>query len=181
MMKSRNLWAAGVLIGCLAGMAGMLSAQTKQAPATLDDLLTELRGLRADLTQSSSATTRTQLLVARMQIQEQRIDAVTRQIAEVRNQLSGIRQRTTLMESSLKGAEDGLAQAAGDERRQQEAVLADIKRNFGAEHAQLQQQMQDLTARESELLNQFSTEQIRWNDFNERLDALERALQPTTR
>jgi hypothetical protein len=69
----------------LMSIGAVVGAQTTAIPATLDDLLSELRGLRSDLARSSNATVRTQMLVARMQIQEQRINTVLRQITEVQN------------------------------------------------------------------------------------------------
>lgn len=52
-----------------------------------------------------------------------------------------------------------------------------MKQRLGPVLAQFQQRVQELTLRQSELMNQFATEQIRWNDFNDRLDGLERSLQ----
>jgi hypothetical protein len=58
----------GMAVGtCLAVLVvAVASGQAQRSPATLDDLLTEIRGLRADLSQQSGASLRTQLLVARL-------------------------------------------------------------------------------------------------------------------
>jgi hypothetical protein len=117
------------------------------------------------------------MLVARMQVQEQRINTVLRQVAEVQYEIVTTRQMVTGLEGQLKQAENELAQAKPDERQQIEAAFTDSKERFGPQIAQFQRRVQELTLRESELMNQFSTEQIRWNDFNDRLDALERSLQ----
>ena len=47
----------------IVAFVGSLAAQARTTPATLDDLLAELRAVRADKAQSSSAVVRTQLLV----------------------------------------------------------------------------------------------------------------------
>lgn len=157
---------------------GLLSAQTQQSPATLDDLVSEIRGLRADIARSSNATVRTHMLVARMQIQEQRINTVLRQITEVQNQLAEARQMTADNEGTLKRIQDAITRAENNE--QLEVLtneLADIKQRSGPLLAQFQQRVQELTLRENELMSQFSAEQVRWNDFNDRLDILERSLQ----
>ena len=162
---------------------GVLGAQTRQSPATLDNLLSEIRGLRADIARSSSATIRTQMFVARMQIQEQRINTVLRQITEVQNQIAQARQMAAALEGPLKQAETDAARTAGDagisaeERKRNQYAVADMKERLGLQLAEVQQRVQELTTRESELISQYSTEQIRWNDFNNRLDALERSLQ----
>ena len=176
MRNQRVVYAVGALIGCF-GVA--IAAQTRTA--TLDDVVAEIRGLRAEMSRSANATVRTQLLVARMQIQEQRINLVTRQITEVQTQLAQVKQVIAQMEVPLKQAEAELARATGDERREMELSVADAKLRFGTPLAQLQQRVQDLTFHESELMNQFATEQVRWTDFNERLDALERSLQDSLR
>lgn len=156
---------------------GLLAAQTTRGPATLDDLLSEIRGLRADIARSSNATVRTQMLVARMQVQEQRINTVLRQITEVQNQIATTRQIVVSIEGSIKQAIGDPAQAPPQERQKIQAELAHFKEQFGPQLAELQQRLQGLALRESELMGQFSTEQIRWTDFNDRLDALERSLQ----
>jgi hypothetical protein len=174
---------SGALAVILLATCGLLGAQAKQNPATLDDLLSEIRGLRADVARSSSASVRTQMFVARMQIQEQRINTVLRQITEVQNQIVQVRQMVTALEGPLKLAETDFARTSADisvsaeERRQNQYAFADMKQRVGPQLVQAQQRIQDLTLRESELTNQFTTEQIRWNDFNDRLDSLERSFQ----
>src|SRR4051812_30434517 len=53
-----------------------------------DALLAEVRGLRTDFQQVAKVSVRTQLLVARLQLQEQRIIFVGTQLVEVRRRLS---------------------------------------------------------------------------------------------
>ena len=62
---------SAVLVVGVAGSAGgeQRTAPTA-APATMDDLLNELRALRTELRESSAAGLRAQLLVARLQLQE---------------------------------------------------------------------------------------------------------------
>jgi hypothetical protein len=70
-----------------------LSGQMRQGPASLDDVVHELRGIRADLAETSSASVRSQLLVARLQLQGQRIDGLLRQLYDVQSQLGAARQQ----------------------------------------------------------------------------------------
>jgi hypothetical protein len=81
---------------------GFLGAQARQNPATIDDLLSEIRGLRADIARSSNATTRTQMLVARMQVQEQRVNTTVRRIAEVQSELAQARQLVVGLEVEVE-------------------------------------------------------------------------------
>jgi hypothetical protein len=165
-------------LGVLAVSFGVaFAAQSRTGPATLDDLLSEIRGLRADLATSSNATLRTQMLVARIQIQEQRVNTTFRQLTDVQNEMAGVKQMVALNEGQLKQAEHELETTVGNDRVAAELAFADVQRRIGPVLAQFRQRAQELTTRQDELLNQFSTDQVRWNDFNDRLDALERSLQ----
>src|SRR5688500_9338519 len=57
------------------------------APATLDDILKELRALRAELNEATGAGLRAQILVARLALQEQRITGVARELTEIQEKL----------------------------------------------------------------------------------------------
>jgi hypothetical protein len=57
-----------------------------------DELSVEVRALRAELKQASSVCIRTQLLTARLQLQEQRIVTAARQLTDVQTLLADVRQ-----------------------------------------------------------------------------------------
>jgi hypothetical protein len=176
-MTTNTKCGCGALALLLIGFAVSLTAQTKTGPATLDDLLAELRGMRADIAQSSTTLVRAQLLVARIQVQEQRVNAVARQITEAQNELAGVRQMFAAMAVPLKQAEADLERTTVPaERRQMELALTDMKSRVLPQVEEAERRIQALTLRESELANQFAGEQVRWMDFNDRLDALERSL-----
>ena len=173
----RGGWAVAALL--MIGFVASLAAQARPGPATMDDLLAELRGMRGDMAQSSAALVRAQLLVARIQVQEQRVNTVNRQIAEVQSELSSIRQMAAALNVPLKQAHVDVERTLSpDVRRQMELQLADTKTRLLPQIEQAEERIQALTLRESELMSQYSGEQARWVDFNERLDALERSLVP---
>jgi hypothetical protein len=67
------------------GLATLLSGQTPAAPsrqASMDDLVTEVRALRADIQHLGDASIRAQLLVARLQVLVQSIAGFARQLSE---------------------------------------------------------------------------------------------------
>ena len=92
--------AAVVLIGLV--LSAALSGQPVARAATLDDLLVELRGLRADLKATSAASVRAQALVARAALQEQRLRAVSEQLNRVQSQLSAITMEREEAEEQLR-------------------------------------------------------------------------------
>lgn len=87
----RKISQAVVLTAILvAAVAGGVTAQQRPAPsraATLDDLLEELRAFRSELRDSSATSLRAQLVLARLQLQEQRVNTIWRQLSEVEEKL----------------------------------------------------------------------------------------------
>ena len=71
--------------------AQQLPARTP-ALATLDEVLVELRALRAELNETANASLRAQLLVARLALQEQRITVVGKELADVQEKLRAVEQ-----------------------------------------------------------------------------------------
>jgi hypothetical protein len=159
-----------ILIGLLASLGGVLFAQGTQVSE--DPLLAEVRALRAEVHQIASASIRTQLLVARLQLQEQRVLMAGRQLLEVQNALATTRQEMAgeearveqLEKSSMRDTSQGQAQV-------QQAVLG-----AKAQIEQLRRQEQQLQAREMECLEAANNAQRQWIDFGARLDAVERSV-----
>ena len=174
-----NRWvlsAIGIAAVATVGLATGLSAKTqfqRQTPATLDDLLSEVKGLRADIGQSSAATIKTQLLVARLQVEEQRINGIAKQIADVEQQLAPIRQSIAMMTPDLKRLDDARRSANNDPDLSDR--IEQIKTGLDTH----QRRERELAGQEANLAQQYALEQSRWSEFNDRLDALERSL--TTR
>jgi hypothetical protein len=186
MTKEHGLRALiGVTVICVAfgTFALAQSPAARQGPASLDDLLVEIKGLRADLAQSSSATIKTQLLLARLQVEEQRMNGIAKQMVDVQTQLSTARQSVAATESSFKKLDDIVS------GRSPSSIPAEVQKEFMAQlSGQLgdlkstleiqQRREQELTNQGAVLANQFAAEQSRWSEFNDRLDALERSLSP---
>src|SRR5215203_62578 len=118
MAKNRNvtvvliLVAAGAAWGILT-REPIVSAQQRgpsdQARVDLNaELLAEVRGLRADLAQSNRASVRAQLLVARVQLQEQRIMYFDRRRAEVAARIAEAAEKSRQAAAELTGVEEKL-------------------------------------------------------------------------
>jgi hypothetical protein len=163
-----------IACGLLIAGAVAVSGQSQRQPATLDDLVMEIRALRADLKASAVATTRTQMLTARLQLQEQRI-------AVLANQRSDIMARL-VVETRLRADAQDHVQRFEEMKNRNESVgippteLEDQERFFKGTFAQHRDAEQQLRGQESDLSAQIAAEQNRWQDFNNRLDELERSL-----
>jgi chromosome segregation ATPase len=159
------------------GPAGMVSGQTARPTATLDDLLAEVRGLRAEINHVAAASIRAQLLVTRLSLQEQRIRTLADGLAEAQRMLrtSGADRRAR--SAHLERLEDTLrdATASSSGRGDLEAMLRHVRE--GVDRSGREEQA--LRAQEQELLKTLSAEETLWLDFNSRLAELERALPPT--
>jgi hypothetical protein len=165
----------GIAIGtCLALLVvNVVFGQGQRSPATLDDLLAELRGLRADLNASVGTTTRAQVIVGRLQVQEQRIASVGRDLLDVQTELRAAmqqRQRTSGMVAAMKQRLDGGAVVL--DRVSYARDISEVESRLVRE----QQREDDLRYRENELLHMLVTEQGRWIELNASLDGLERTL-----
>jgi hypothetical protein len=170
--KQVQMLALALLLAAAGAALGAQVATTQpSSSANPDALLAEVRAIRADLANAASASIRTQLLVARLQLQEQRINTVARQLSDVQSQLAGtnlapMTSRVRQLETMLRGS---LSQ---EERASAEQEMAELK--VSMEDAQ--RRADGLQNQEATLSNAFSAEQSRWLELSERLDQIERDI-----
>jgi len=163
------------VVALLVGSVPLASAQTSvpSKPATLDDVIAELRGLRSDMLKLQEASVRAQLLVARLQVQEQRIAGLARDLAQTDEQIRGLEAaRNPFTEMMLKQLSN---QPPG---KPEEQPFADA---FKAQLEKLQNGDPALKERQASLNQLIAEEQARWNAFNAQLEALERDLPVVTK
>lgn len=173
-MNGWQSYRLAVVVGIVGVVGAIVSGQTQRGPATMDDLLTEMRGLRADLAQMAGVSGRMQVLVARLSLQEQRISALVRQLTDVQREMdTTIRERQDT-EAGLAQTEEALKRGSLPPERliDIDYVVTDMKKLL----AQREQRERQLRSTESEVAGLLAQEQSRWNEFNGRIDELERAL-----
>ena len=144
------------------------------APATLDDILKELRALRAELNEAADAGLKAQVLVARLALQEQRITGVGRELSEIQEKLRASEQARPVA-NMLKTF--GVQEAEPGEPATPPNPFFDAIRG---QAEQLEKGEVELKARQEELLRLLAEEQSRWTAFNAQLEALERRAGPST-
>jgi chromosome segregation ATPase len=173
-MVNRRFLSAAAVAGLLIAVAGGVAAQPERRGATLDDLLTEMRGLREDLRQTTGASMRMQLLTARLSLQEQRLAVLSNQRAEILTRLAGAVRERVEIQTRMKNIQGAMQDTSPQMRAQVEGALkADASRL--SERLQAEEQ---LRAQETDINAMIASEQGRWQDFNGRLDDLERSLLP---
>jgi chromosome segregation ATPase len=158
----------------IAALFGSVSGQPARPPATLDDLLAEVGGLRGDITHMLGASIRAQLLTTRLSLQEQRIRMLADQLAESQRNLASIEGDRGARAEHVKQLEslhrEGTAQHS--QIRDLDGMLAGLRQEL----ARSGFQEQALRAEEQALRTAMSAEQNAWIAFNARLDELELAL-----
>ena len=164
-------------IGILGSMAVLLlaasvSGQERQPATPTDELLAEVRALRADINNAAKSQMRAQLLGMRLQLQEQRIGVVSRQLAEVQERLRANAQTQTTLAAQLK-----MFPWAAEAAPQDEAAegFAQILAPFKGHQVELERTDQRLKNEEADLQRLLAVEQSRWAGFNAQIEELERA------
>jgi hypothetical protein len=158
-----------VVVGAAGSAAAQERASADATTPTMEHVLNELRALRAELRESAAASLRAQLLVARVQLQEQRINSVWRQLSEVEDKLAANEKGRAAPEQVFKllGLEPGAEPSP---------AMAPIVEMFKNQLAASEKTDSDLKQRQAELMQLMTQEQSRWTAFNAQLEALEKAV-----
>lgn len=164
-----------VLVVAICGGLLVPAGAQAQTPDVLGELLKEVRALRIAMERAATVGARIQLLVARVQLQEQRIAELSRRAAVVRDELSKADAAIAASSAEAKRYEGFLERGVPAEDRGQIERQLEI---FKAQLAALEKRRQDLANEEALLSQQISTDQGRWTDVNNQLDQLERSLTP---
>ena len=152
-------------------LAPPVSGQGRQPATPTDEVLAEVRALRADINAAARSQMRAQLLGMRLQLQEQRIGVVSRQLAEVQERLRANGQAQTTIAAQLK-LFPWLNSAEGNDA---EEGIGQIFAPFKGHLAELERTDQRLKGEEADLQRLLAAEQARWTAFNAQIEELERA------
>ena len=149
--------------------ATLLTGQAPGAPArsaSMDDLLTEVRALRAEIQQMADSSIRAQLLVARLQVQEQRIAGIARQLSDTEEQIRALEgARNPFLTEMLKNFEKNTPDNP-DEPNPFAGLKAQLEKFENGDPV--------LIERQASLSRLLADEQARWVTFNTQLEELER-------
>ncbi|HTM05262.1 MAG TPA: hypothetical protein VL173_17250 [Vicinamibacterales bacterium] len=181
MLRLRTV-AALLMIGLvLVAADALLRAQAPAAAradggdAVVAALVTEIRGLRADLAAASRNQLRAQMLLGRVQMQEQRLAYLDKQRADTAAAAMAQSQMMSMFQGSMPPGDTSPCDAmpgGADAKRDCEANFAARRRQLADQQSRIQQ----LQQQENDLVNALQTEQARWSEFNSRLDELEQSL-----
>ena len=141
----------------------------------LQALLAEVRGLRLAMEQMTAAGPRVQLVMGRLQIQEQRLNAARRRLDDVRENIASAERESAEGKDRLAMMEEATQRAT--ETAERNALNAEMKVAKGM-LAQKAADIERLRGQEAELTGVVAIEESRWTEISQRLDELDRALSP---
>lgn len=121
-----------------------------------------------------SASIRAHLFVGRLQLQEQRMNTLSAQLAEVRRSLANEDAEQAALADRLKQFQESLG--SGRLHPDAQGEVLGMLRTLKQELSRATPRQDEMRSREIELSGQLVSEQGRWIDFNNRLDEIERSL-----
>jgi len=158
-----------VIAPMVMGAAFLAGQAPSTAPrsASLDDVVAEVRALRSEMTQNAEASLRAQLLVARLQVEEQRISGLARQLSETEQQIR-----------ALEGARNPMLEQMMQEwdKNPPEPGEVDMLAGLRGQLDKIQNGDPVLKERQASLSRMLAEEQARWVAFNSQLEALEKSV-----
>ena len=165
--------AIGGTIGVAASQAPVRQASAPQEDV-LPALLIEVRGLRAAMEEMASAGPRVQLALARVQLQEQRVNNLLRRVEETRDRLAEKQRGYDNSQQEIRGLESMIRdpKPGGPPISELQAMQRGHEQELPRQAAEIQR----LTAEAAALDADLATEQGRWIDLNQRMEALEQSL-----
>lgn len=156
-------------------LTAVASGQGSSPPA--ESLAAEIRALKGDINERLEASIRAQLLVARVQLQEQRVNNVVRQLEGVQEQLRANGQARGPLEAGLTTFGGIQTNLPAERQSDMDAVVGPLRTNL----EQLARSDDELRRQQAQLTAVLSEEQARWTLFNARLEELERTFWKVSR
>ena len=136
---------------------------------SLEELVREVRQLRATLQRMNSAMYKGQVMLERLKLQQDQVARITRELSEARENLSEIRAHQTRLTDLINRTEASVEKGEKDP-----SELAQIKDELNI-HKEREQR---LATREVRLATDVEMERARLNELNDRLNAFELELAP---
>jgi len=156
-----------VLFACMFASAHAAKSQTVTPPTpseqSLQQLVSEVRQLRATLQRINAAVYKGQVLLERLKLQQEQVIEISRDLTQVREQIFDVRAQRSRIREQMKSMQEGVEVGA-----RHPAELAAVRNEF----EQLAQREERLNAREARLASDLETERAILNDLNNKLNVL---------
>ena len=155
-----------VLFACMFVSAHVVKSQTVKNPTSeqsLQELVTEVRQLRATLQRMNTAVYKGQVLLERLKLQQEQVTRLSRELGEIREGIYNVRGERARIREQTKVVKEGVEAGA-----RHPSELASLN----MEMEQLVQREERMIAREARFAADLETEHAILNDLNNKLNAL---------
>ena len=142
--------------------------------ATLQALLTEVRQLRLALERSTSVLPRIQLAFQRLQLQQDRVDRLSKQLQDSHTHTAATVDKKAHLATAIQQFESRISQEQDPTRRK--ALELEMK-GFTVELEQQTLHEQQEQAQEIQVSGQLQTEQAKLTELSDQLNELDKQLQ----
>jgi flagellar biosynthesis chaperone FliJ len=171
-VRTTTAIAAAVLLATV-GFATLSGQPERPHGDDVKTLLAEVRALRLTIERAAAQGNQAQLLLGRVQLQENRLATLGRQYDDARRKVLDAQQGEAELEHRLQQiAASPRSGMTPEERDATEAILPSLKNEIARQQSRTAQ----LRADETAAFNALSGEQQRWAAFNDRLETIERNL-----
>lgn len=174
---SRSTRAIAAIAVAASGAIAVASGQARQAPpapeTAVEQLLAEVRAMRAEIREATGASLRAQLVGMRLQLQEQRITTLSRQLSDIQEKLRAQEGAIIPLTSALKM----FSEDDDTKKKELEIITGPLK----AQLAQAEKTVQQLKQDEIAAAQLLAEEQSRWTRFNALIEELEKAAAASPR
>ena len=153
---------------------GLCQTPAKE-PDTLQALLLEVHQLRQDIEAMTVASQRVQIALYAFQMQDAAVTRAAQRLEDARNKRAGAEASRDHTASAIQGVEAKLAPGtlAGDEAKEFQSGLSQLKSEIEGETAELQTRQ----AAEAEASSQLRSEQAKLVDVQDRIERLDKTLE----
>jgi chromosome segregation ATPase len=160
-----------VLLTCLfaAKVSGQQQPGKTQAAVrpsseqSLQELVTEVRQLRATLQRLNAVVYKGQVLLERLKLQQEQVNRSSRELGDVRENIQELKAAQLRVKEQMRLLEEGVESGV-----RHSSELAQVKAEFEA----IVQREQRLIMRETQLAADLEAARARLNDLNDKLNAL---------
>lgn len=162
----RSIFVFVFFIGVFVNASAQQSQREVVRPSSeqsLQELVTEVRQLRATLQRMNAAIYRGQVMLERVKLQQEQVNRLSRDLSDVREQLNEVRGQQSKMRETLRRMEAGVEVGI---KHPNEAE------GWKAEIEQMSQREQRLALRETQLASEVEAARAILNELNDKLNSL---------
>ncbi len=169
-MRRLSICVFGLFLLSANASAQTVTAARPTPEQSLQELVSEVRQLRATLQRMNAAVYKGQVILEQLKLQQEQVTRLSRELRDAREALSDMRAQRSRMKEMLGRVETEVQAGTKDPAE---------KANLKAELDYVAEREQRMMMRETQLANELEVERAKLNDLNDKLNfLLEHELSP---